>query len=213
MLGSPTTRRVDASSLPELVRRARIRSRLSKVAFAKAARTSRAAVHEYENGLRIPRVDSLVKILEPAGLQLQVALSDTDLAHGAGTPLSAFVASLDPADPQWTWRSLISDFVANEFVPSLGAEREALVTDEPVYTRSRQWDAFVAALTEHLCFHAAIETPPWVFGPERGALEEFWWPVHADLPSMRAAAMGLSPAAFRRRGIAIDGRELPLVLP
>ena len=70
--------------------------------------------------------------------------------------------------------------------------------------------SFVHALAEHLAFHAEVPVPAWV---EADATEvsEFWWPVHGELASQRAAAMAWSPASFQRRRILIDGRELPTV--
>lgn len=196
-----------------MVRRARVSSQLSKVAFAEAAGTTRAAVDEYEKGLRMPRVDSLVTLLEPAGLYLMVEDRGAKAATEAGRTLASFVSAIDPGEPEWAWRTLISDFCANEFAPALGPERTALVAQEPARTSSPQWDSFVGALAEHLSFHAQIDQPSWVFGARRGAVDQWWWPVHGTLPSMRSASLALSPAAFRRRRIAVDGRELPVIAP
>lgn len=208
-----TRLRVERDAIPEVVRLARTSSQLSKVAFAKAVGTTRAAVDEYEKGARVPRVDSLLKILEPAGLELRINDGPASRDAPIGLSLASFAATIDTADPAWAWRTLISDFTANEFAPALGGERSTLLADEPPKTGSHKWDSFIASLGEHLAFHARIDPPAWIFAPGRAALDQYWWPVHGSLPSTRAAALGLSPAAFRRRGIAIDGRELPMIAP
>jgi len=205
--------RVVADSIGDVVRRARLESGLSKTDFANAAGTTRAAIDEYEKGLRIPRVDSLVRIVAPAGQQLHIEDVEPVVANVVGRSLASFGDSVDVDDSQWTWRTLIGDFVANEFAPALAAERAALVIDEPAGTDSSQWNTFLAALAEHLCFHAQIEAPAWVFSDGRALLDHWWWPVHGVLPSMRSAALAWSPAAFRRRRIAIDGRELAVIVP
>ena len=105
------------------------------------------------------------------------------------------------------------DFAGNEFAPALRHERPVLLEQEPPLTGSPEWDVFVAALAEHLAFHAAIDAPVWVFNDELKPLDRYWWPVHGSLASMRPAALALSPAGFKRRLIAIDGRELPTIAP
>ena len=96
--------RVEAASLPDLVRLARTSSRLSKVGFAAATGLTRAAVDEYEKGTRVPRVDSLLRLLEPADLELHLSGIETRAPEVDGMDLAGFVAALDTDDPQWSWR-------------------------------------------------------------------------------------------------------------
>ncbi len=106
---------------------------------------------------------------------------------------------------------LVSDFVPNEFGKAGAAQRVALLHEAPAPTGHAGWDSFAAALAEHLAFHSDHAPPEWVFDEERFGLRAFWWPVHGELPSMRASALAHSPASFKRRLILIDGRELPKI--
>jgi len=207
------TQLVRSDDLAALVRRTRTASGLTKSAFATESGITRAALDQYEKGTRSPRVDTLTRMLSVTGDCIAVARVDSSDLPPGSQDLATFVASLDTEDPLWCWRSLVSDFVANEFIPSLRHQRAALLARSPGLTGSRRWDAFIAALAEHVCGHAAIDPPGWSSEPDRGPLGEFWWPVHGELPSTRAAARTHSPAAFARRCILIDGRELGTVVP
>lgn len=112
-------------------------------------------------------------------------------------------------DDALNWRGLVSDFVANDFVPAPAQVRSAMLAAPPPPSGSNRWDIFVCALAEHLAFHAEVDLPSWV--DHDRTVTPYWWPVHGALPSQRAAAMGHSPASFRSRGILVDGREFPIV--
>jgi hypothetical protein len=78
------------------------------------------------------------------------------------------------------------------------ASRPALLQDVPPSTGDTRWDAFLAALGEHLAYHDGVSIPRWVDRDGR-FLDRWWFPT--DLPSVMASALAESPAAFRRRGI------------
>lgn len=189
-------------------------SGLSRQALAQAAGTSRAALDQIEKGERMPRIDTLSRVVEAAGLKLELCLGEADPAPSERiTPIEASSARLDPNDPAWNWRWLISGFVAGEFVPASRAVRACALVDQPVTTGDKRWDTFVAALAEHLSFHAHVDTPSWATRSTQAPLEPFWWPVHGDLASQRSAALAFSPASFKSRGILVDGREIPRITP
>lgn len=188
---------------------------MKKSAMASAAGTSRSALDEYESGRRIPRFDTLTRAVNAAGYQLAISL-DPIIEIGEGneaSSLAAFVANLTFDSPRWAWRALISDFVSNEFVPATAQNRSRMLAAAPALLCNPGWDAFMAALAEHLAFHGQIASPDWTLGHERFQLQSFWWPAHGDLPSTRAAALAHSPASFKRRRILVDGRELPRMRP
>ena len=193
-----------------LLTQARRHSGLSKSDFARAAGTSRAALDQIEKGQRVPRTDTLLRAIQAAGLRATVTLTPADGPVDAVGTLAQWSASVSPADPPWSWRWLIGDFVANEFVPARRAARVHALAEEPPPLSDHRWDVLLAGLAEHLSFHADIAAPAWT--RRAGAVEPLWWPVHT-LPSQRPAAMALSPAAFKRRGILVDGREIPRVIP
>lgn len=201
-------------SASQLLIRARRLSGKTKSAMAEAAGTSRSALDAYESGQRIPRFDTLLRALRSSGCDLSVSVDphgDTDAGSGDdATSLAAYASGLNLDDPRWVWRLLISGFVGNEFVPATMRLRSRLLAAAPPRQADSRWDSFLAALAEHLSFHADIQTPKWTLD-ERLQLDSFWWPVHGDIPTMRSAALAHSPASFKRRLILIDGRELPWV--
>lgn len=198
-------------NIADAVEQSRLASGFPKSAVAAAAGTSRSALDEIEKGARVPRVDTFLRVLHATGRTVTVTVPTEDhcLSDNQQT-LASFADGLDSSDPAWIWRSLISDFVANEFVPATRSERRTMLHAEPGSVGSVRWDSFIAALAEHLTFHAEIEPPEWV--NNCAELVEFWWPVHGDIASMKSAAFAKSPASFRRRRILIDGTELPEVI-
>ena len=75
-----------------------------------------------------------------------------------------------------------------------------LLNEQPSSTNDIRYDAFLAALAEHLAYHDGLAVPRWTQEGNR-FLEQWWFPV--TLPSVRTDALVHSPAAFRRRGIFI----------
>lgn len=57
-----------------LIRRARRRAGLSQRELAERAGTSHATIAQYETGVKIPRTDTLERILQAAGFATDVAL-------------------------------------------------------------------------------------------------------------------------------------------
>ena len=107
----------------------------------------------------------------------------------------------DSATPfPWRW---IREFLV-EFEHEDRPAQTALLL-EPPPTEFRRFDAFLAALAEHLAFHHALPCPSWTEASER-SLDSAWFVT--DLPAARAAAMETSPASFRRRLIFIDRNDL-----
>lgn len=196
-----------------LMTQARESSGLTKQAFADAAGTSRAALDQIEKGQRIPRVDTLARAVEASGHRLEVSLVPGTESETPQSSLADALAEIGITDPSFTWRWLISDFVANVIVPAVNGARRAALADEPEPTGHRGWDALIAALAEHIAFHAHMAAPAWSEQRSRCGPEAFWWPVHGALPSMRSAALAHSPAAFKRRRVLVDGRDIPRILP
>ncbi|MDI6711293.1 MAG: hypothetical protein QMC81_09485 [Thermoanaerobacterales bacterium] len=79
--------------------------------------------------------------------------------------------------------------------------REEMLREEPPKTGDRRFDAYLAALSEHLVVTNGLPVPAWVGKPER-FLDQFWFPT--EFKSLHAMALVQSPAAFRRRGIFVD---------
>ncbi len=79
------------------------------------------------------------------------------------------------------------------------AERAALIEIEPKLFDAR-WDAFLAALADHVAYEAPCSQPPWAEAPAR-FLTWFWFPV--NLASVVAEAIATCPATFMRHGVMI----------
>jgi hypothetical protein len=99
-------------------------------------------------------------------------------------------------DGQYVLR-LCLQFV-DDYREAVGDVRATLLSTAPGTTGDPRWDAFLAALAEHLAYHDDRSVPRWVDRNSRFLRR--WWFL-SDLPSVKAAALAESPAAFRRRGI------------
>ena len=62
-----------------LLRMARRKAGLTQAELARRARTSQSAVSAYESGRRSPSMDTLVRLVEAAGLEIRVRLAEPDL--------------------------------------------------------------------------------------------------------------------------------------
>ncbi len=110
-------------------------------------------------------------------------------------------------DDEWRLRLLLHDF-GMVWADAGGDDRRGLVNDEPAHIDAH-WDAFVAALAEHLCWHARIAAPDWVHGHGR-YLSSFWFPA-IDSPTLKVEAVVHAPAAFEAHGVLLPARELLVV--
>jgi hypothetical protein len=114
----------------------------------------------------------------------------------------AGLVALEPSDPGR--RRVILEFV-EEYRWEPIERRSDLLAGRPPSTGDPRYDAFLAALAEHLAYHDEIATPGWVQDPDR-FLEQWWFPV--DLPAARTDALVHSPGAFRIRGIFLGSGAL-----
>jgi hypothetical protein len=78
-----------------------------------------------------------------------------------------------------------------------------LLQDEPPSTGDERWDTLLAALAEHLAAGQDAAPPPWA---ELRVLRQPWFP--AELQIQRAEALVWAPAAFRKHGVYLSGRDL-----
>lgn len=99
-------------------------------------------------------------------------------------------------------RRTLLDFVPH-FDSARNEERVALVRARPATTGDLRYDAFIAALVEHVCVRSGIAVPVWVEEPDR--FLKTWWFV-SGLRGLHASALAESPISFARRGVFIcDG--------
>lgn len=104
-------------------------------------------------------------------------------------------------------RRLVLEFLT-EYKDTPVGQRQALLDRVPAPTRDQRWDAFVAALAEHLAFHDGLRCPAWALADDR-FLDRFWFVTNT--PAARAEAIVTAPASFMRRGVFIERRDLERV--
>jgi hypothetical protein len=96
-----------------------------------------------------------------------------------------------------------------EFLDQVGRrtadELGVLIHDRPPPTGSREGDALLAGIAEHVAVTHGPPCPGWTGEPER-FLDGFWF-VSA-VPGFRAISLAQSPIALKRRGILGPARSL-----
>lgn len=123
--------------------------------------------------------------------------------------LARYATELVAGDDRWNLRLLLHEFgLVWEDAPA--AERAALIAEAPAPTGDLRWDAFLAAYGEHLAYHAGLPASPWMADPTRH-LEVVWFPLAAELSTLRHEAIVTAPASFEAHGILLARRELQVV--
>ncbi|MGL5857343.1 MAG: hypothetical protein ACRC35_02870 [Angustibacter sp.] len=124
------------------------------------------------------------------------------IAHGYRPMTIAQLGSyLRDGEVRLRWR-YIAEFL-EEFSWEPQVERLHVLDDAPEPTGDERWDAFLAALAEHLAAKDGRGAPGWAgFRP----LRRLWFPFNT--PASRADAIVHAPAAFRSRGIYLSPQEL-----
>jgi len=126
---------------------------------------------------------------------------DRSVARYEPMTIARLSTHLRHADDRLRWR-YVAEFL-EEFSWEPGVERLQLLVEAPDGIGDERWDAFLAALAEHLAARDGRGAPEWVgFRP----LKRFWFPFNTA--AARADAIVHAPAAFRSRGIYLSAHEL-----
>lgn len=160
--------------------------------------TSQSWVARMEAGDVDPGMSSLSRYLETLGAELDLKLVEASEFQPAEIAELARQIRRHPDDEETRLR-LCLQFL-DDFRDAAAEARSALLAAPPRSTGDRRWDAFLAALAEHLAYHHGLPVPRWTGRNDR-TLDTSWFVC--DLPSVKAAALAESPAAFRGRGIFI----------
>ncbi len=123
--------------------------------------------------------------------------------------LSEYARLLASGDDRFNLRLLLHEF-GLVWQDADTHERRTLISATPPPTGSPQWDAFLAAYAEYLAYHAGLPTPPWAAEPDR-YLDTVWFPLTADVATLRVEALVHAPAHFDAHGVFIARRELQVV--
>ncbi len=114
--------------------------------------------------------------------------------------LASHIAGALPDEPRV--RRLVLEVITEYAGAPLDA-RPALLDAKPAPTGDRRWDAFLAALAEHLAFHDDLSCPAWTRAPER-FLDRWWFlsngPMQAEALSV-AAELNLPSTWLDQQGV------------
>jgi transcriptional regulator with XRE-family HTH domain len=178
-----------------LVARIRREAEMSLRALADAAGLATSTVHRIERGELRPTVETLRRIAQAAGVRVPLE-PQTDYSASLVGLARSIRAVLADGDEHQVVRMAAE--LVHRFRSALAEERARMITGRPASTGSRQWDAFVAALSEWLAVGARMPTPSWAQADER-FLPRGWWVT--SMPSMRAWEFAGTPVSFQRRGV------------
>lgn len=175
---------------------------LTQQALAEVAGTTQSTIAAYESGAKHPTTGTLDRIVRAAGVELSWAI----VRRGPYHPMALvdLAEALRGAETDLDRRLLTLEFV-QEFEAEPPHQRQALLTGRPEPTGDVRWDALLGALAEHLAFHHDLACPDWAEEPDR-FLDQWWFPVNTAF--RRAAALAHAPAAFVRRGVFVERRDL-----
>lgn len=107
-------------------------------------------------------------------------------------------------DDVFRYRMLIHQ-LPREFHSVSRAEQAEALAERPELTGQRMWDAFLAAVVEHIARLHGHPVPAWVDEPER-FLDRPW--VFARTRLAARDSVLFAPAAFTRHGTVPDPRDL-----
>ena len=127
--------------------------------------------------------------------------------EGPPNQLAHYVPALREADEEFRLRLLLHDFCM-VWQHSDAVTRQRLVEVEPDAIDDR-WDAFAAALVEHLCAEAGLAVPSWTQTARRH-LERFWY-AGGCFAFDRLRTVVTTPAAFEMHGVWLPRSELEVV--
>jgi transcriptional regulator with XRE-family HTH domain len=191
----------------DLLRQARHRAGLSQRTLAARASTSQSAVARYEAGDLQPSLPTLERLVAACGLTLEVDLAAPSREVIDDTARLIAEALRDPAEGEPTARRLVLDLL-DRLNSATDGVMMAMVAGRPRGTGDPRFDAYLAALTEHLCVGRDLVPPPWVHDPDRFLRR--WW-FMSGFKSLHAAALVESPISFARRGVFITDGALKRV--
>lgn len=150
-----------------------------------------STIHRIEAERVSPSFETLTRVARGLGCTLGVEFLPAPASGIAGWS----AASRRVDDPHLRVR------LAAELVTAATAAGADTTSTEPMRFDDERWDAFTAALAEHISASTHTPAPAWLSRwPDR--LAEPWWVV--DLPSLRAIIAAATPLAFKRRGIYIE---------
>ncbi|MDR5699585.1 helix-turn-helix domain-containing protein [Agromyces aerolatus] len=183
-----------------LIRAARKSMRLTQHALGRRANLSQSHLSLIERERQNPSFEAVERALRGAGHRLiaiptvradaSAIAADMRLALGEGRADRALRGFLQ-----------LNDNLRAEH----GAVRMALALTEPESTGSREWDAAIAAITEHHLAAERLPVPSWALSPSR-TLRRSW--VLGESEYTLAPEPSRVPPEFLRRRVLVDADTL-----
>ncbi|HEX9890343.1 MAG TPA: helix-turn-helix domain-containing protein [Nitriliruptorales bacterium] len=191
----------------ERLRAVRERHGLSQAEVAARVGTSQSAVARLEAGRVDPRLGTAERHARALGMRIEAVDADTRPSVVATAGAVGDAVAADGADEALRHVIQLLDDL-RVLPPEL--VREVLRID-PGHTRSRRWDALLAAACERAAHEAGIEAPGWTASPSR-FLDELWFPSEDILGwfpvGLACSTLASSPPEFAIRGVFIDPATL-----
>jgi len=195
LLSFTIRREVMRMTIATLSEAARLSRGLSQSALADKSGHHAANISAIESGRRVPRVDTLDRILRTSGARLAISPTVRTTALEAGAEIRRALRNGDPSQAFRTWLAFNDDLAAE--TPT---HRVVLTAFPPQSTGNALYDAALAALAEYRLAEASAPLPDWV-----GNTPVLVQPrVLTDSQYVTAGDLGVVPEPFRRRGVLID---------
>ena len=175
---------------------------VSQVHLAQTSGHHAANISAIESGRRIPRVDTLERLLRTSGARLAISPTLGTTPLEAATDIRRALRFGDDRGAFRTWLALNDDLAAE--TPT---HRVVLTAFPPPPIGDALYDAAIAALVEYRLTEASAPVPDWVHST-RALLHP---QVLTDSHYITADNLGPVPEPFRRRGVLIDVESLQSV--
>lgn len=154
-----------------------------------------ANISAIEAGRRVPRVDTLDRILRASGARLAIVPTTRAGVLEVSTEIRRALTDGDRRRAFRAWLALNDSLAVESAV-----NRVVLAAFPPEPTGDELYDAALAALVEHRLLEASAPLPAWVevAPPLRESR------LLADSSYVTEAVLGTVPPTFARRGVLID---------
>lgn len=100
---------------------------------------------------------------------------------------------------------LLREFLDEFYLERAPETRASMLSEEPPLEGDERWNAYLAAVAEHLAWQYRLPVPDWT-GAAGRFLKRPFYPCGLD--SLKAVLLVESPTAFRRRMIFVDADPL-----
>jgi transcriptional regulator with XRE-family HTH domain len=196
--------------IAELLRQVRQRRGLTQRELAQLAHVPQPSIAAIESTTREPSLTLLSSIAEAVGLTIHIELVPLPRFGAVNTARQVrrvVNESHENARSEDSALRILLSF--RNFIQHANYETlPELIYDPPILTRSKHWDAFLAAVVEEECARRNFSTPGWVNDKGR-FLKPFWY--LSPNKQLHEWEFATAPAAFVRHGIFAAADELASV--